>query len=221
MFKRIPEKEIMEGEQATAYSNADFSEPHNLFVELISKLSMSRECSTILDIGIGDADIAIRLLKRFPKVHITGFDGSLTMLKHAEDKINKNQLAGKIHCRHGFIGDDLINDEKFDLVVSNSVLHHIKQTQLFWRLIKKATKEGGKFFIMDLLRPNSVDAAAALVETYASNESAQLKEDFYNSLLAAYNLNEIEEQLQENSILDFNIQQITDRHFIVFGSMFA
>ena len=74
---------------------------------------------------------------------------------------------------------------------------------------------------MDLLRPNSVDAAAALVEQYASDESGQLKEDFYNSLLAAYNLNEIEEQLQENSILDFNIQQITDRHFIVFGSMFA
>ena len=74
---------------------------------------------------------------------------------------------------------------------------------------------------MDLLRPNSVDEAAALVEQYASDESAQLKEDFYNSLLAAYNLNEIEEQLQENSILDFNIQQITDRHFIVFGSMFA
>ena len=142
----------------------------------------------------------------------------LLLLNH---KINKNQLAGKIDCRHGFIGDDLINDEKFDLVVSNSVLHHIKQTQSFWRLIKKATKEGGKFFIMDLLRPNSVDAAAALVEQYASDESGQLKEDFYNSLLAAYNLNEIEEQLQENSILDFNIQQITDRHFIVFGSMFA
>ena len=95
------------------------------------------------------------------------------------------------------------------------------KTSLLNAIYYSLEKEGGKFFIMDLLRPNSVDAAAALVETYASNESAQLKEDFYNSLLAAYNLNEIEEQLQENSILDFNIQQITDRHFIVFGSMFA
>ena len=58
MFERIPEKEIMDDkEQAEAYSSADFSEPHSRFVDLASKLVESKSHKSILDIGIGDADV--------------------------------------------------------------------------------------------------------------------------------------------------------------------
>ena len=49
----------------------------------------------------------------------------------------------------------------------------------------------------------------------------QLKRDFYNSLLAAYTLDEVKDQLKKNHFLKCHVDQITDRHFIVFGSMFA
>ena len=221
MFDRIPEEEIMEGEPATAYANADFSEPHNLFVELISKIAKPGKFSSILDVGMGSADIAIRLIKKFPKINITGFDGSVKMLELAKQKIRNNKFEKIIKCYHGFIGEDFLDNQKFDLVLSNSVLHHVEKPQAFWNLIKNSTKTGGSFFVMDLLRPDSVDNAHKIVTEYAADESKQLKIDFYNSLLAAYTTEEVKKQLLESGIENFNIQQITDRHFIVFGSMFA
>ena len=221
MFERIPEQEIMEDEQATAYANADFSEPHNLYVELISKISRPGKNSSILDIGMGSADIAIRLTKKFPEIYITGFDGSKKMLEHANDKIKENGLEKNIKCKHGLIDNNILNNKKFDLVISNSVLHHVGDPKIFWDLIKNATKPGGNFFVMDLLRPDVIEDAAKIVAKYADNESEQLQMDFYNSLLAAYSVDETQQQLLESKIENFNIQQVTDRHFIVFGSMFA
>ena len=92
MFERIPEKEIMDDEeQAAAYSNADFSEPHNLFVDLALKFLALQNNASVLDIGIGDADIAIRLVKKLPSISVTGFDGSLAMLDNARKKNSKRR----------------------------------------------------------------------------------------------------------------------------------
>ena len=222
MFERIPEKEIMDDkEQAEAYSNADFSEPHNLFIDLASKLVESQSYKTVLDIGIGDGDIAIRLIKKFPAMNVTGFDGSLAMLGYAKEKIQASGLSERIFCHHDLIENKPFAKKKFDLVISNSVLHHVKSPNLFWLLVKGRMNENGKFFIMDLLRPESIEGAQNLVNKYANNETEQLKKDFYNSLLAAYTSNEIKDQLKENNLVGCNVEQITDRHFVVFGGMFA
>ena len=222
MFERIPEKEIMDDkEQAEAYSNADFSEPHNLFVDLVSKLVEPQKHRKVLDIGIGDGDIAIRLIKKFPTMRVTGFDGSLAMLDCAKKNIQESGFSDRISYRHDLIENNPFDKVKFDLVISNSVLHHVKNPDLFWILIKNRINENGKFFIMDLLRPKTIGEAQRLVYKYTANETEQLKKDFYNSLLASYTPNEIQTQLRKNNFIESNVKQITDRHFVVFGSMFA
>lgn len=222
MFERIPEKEIMDDEeQAAAYSNADFSEPHNLFVDLALKFLALQNNASVLDIGIGDADIAIRLVKKLPSISVTGFDGSLAMLDNARKKIQKEGLSTKILYRHDLIKNKPFGKTKFDAIISNSVLHHVEKPNLFWSFMKNKMHKKSKFFVMDLLRPESIREAESLIGKYAHNETKQLKRDFYNSLLAAYTLDEVKGQLKKNHFLKCHVDQITDRHFVVFGDMFA
>ena len=67
------------------------------------------------------------------------------------------------------------------------------------------------------MRPRSESAAKELLEEYAANEPEVLKHDFYNSLLAAYTVGEVEEQLEREGILEFIVKPVSDRHFIVTG----
>ncbi|HVO27204.1 MAG TPA: hypothetical protein VMW56_26635 [Candidatus Margulisiibacteriota bacterium] len=59
------------------------------------------------------------------------------------------------------------------------------------------------------------------MERYASGEPAVPRTDFYNSLLAAYRPVEIEAQLEAAALSHLAIEVISDRHFIVWGSVVA
>jgi len=74
---------------------------------------------------------------------------------------------------------------------------------------------------MDLLRPGSLKEIKILVDKYASNEPEVLKKDFYNSLLASYNIAELEGQLDKYFPKRYSLNIVSDRHFVVFNKMFA
>ena len=71
--------------------------------------------------------------------------------------------------------------------------------------------------MMDLMRPDSTQSAAQIVNQYAVNEPEILRRDFYNSLLAAYRIDEVQAQLQHAKLGDFEVQAVGDRHFILWG----
>jgi hypothetical protein len=85
-------------------------------------------------------------------------------------------------------------------------------------VIKKYAQPETGIIIMDLLRPESTEAAKQLVKTYADNEPPILQQDFYNSLLAAFTLDEIKAQLKQAG-LRFLVEQISDRHVFISGIM--
>jgi hypothetical protein len=70
---------------------------------------------------------------------------------------------------------------------------------------------------MDLFRPPDIETAEYLVEKYAGNESPVLKKDFYNSLLSSYNVEEVKTQLLTAGLDYLSVEQVSDRHFIVWG----
>ena len=222
VFKRVPEKELMDDvAQATAYANANFEEPHKFFVELLHSYVSNLKHSKLLDIGTGDGDIAIRVARKFHDSSIYGFDGSLPMLDLAKRKINENNLSERIHLKHSLIQDAPYKEISFDGIICNSVLHHINDTKTYWNYIINKAKEKSWFFIMDLARPNSISQVESLVTLYAKNESDQLKLDFYNSLLAAYTIEEVKLQLSQAYDGEYEALMVSDRHFIVFSDTFA
>jgi len=222
VFERVPEKELMDDvSQATAYANANFEEPHEFFVELLNSYVSNLNHSKLLDIGTGDGDIAIRVAKKFNDSSIYGFDGSLPMLDLAKRKINENNLSERIHIEHSLIQDSPYKEISFDGIICNSVLHHVNDTKSYWNYVINKAKEKSWFFIMDLARPNSISQAESLVMLYAKNESNQLKLDFYNSLLAAYTIEEVKLQLSQACDREYVAIMVSDRHFIVFSDTFA
>jgi hypothetical protein len=73
---------------------------------------------------------------------------------------------------------------------------------------------------MDLLRPDSTEAAQAIVDQYAANEPPILRRDFYRSLLAAFTEDDVAAQLAEMNFSRLLIDVPDDRHWVVGGRVY-
>ena len=212
-MRRIPEAELMENtEQARAYSCADFSESNNIFVNNLFRVSKINNKTKILDIGCGDGEIPIQILKR-KNCDITAVDGSEAMLDEFYKKVKINKLTN-IKIMNSLIDDELLVDSKFDIVMSNSLVHHINDIKSFWKNLIRLTDDNGIILCMDLQRPDDESSLTNLLQTYGGNNST-LKKDFENSLRAAYTIDEIKSQLNEINKISFTIKPVSDRHFFV------
>ena len=107
-----------------------------------------------------------------------------------------------------------------DAAISNSLLHHLPNPLQFWQKLRQLVKPGAPVLVMDLLRPESPDAAQAIVDQYAANEPDVLRRDFYNSLLAAFTEDEIGSQLARMNLTRLLIDIPDDRHWVVGGIIY-
>jgi len=217
-MKRIPEEELMDDtEQAAAYAETDFSEPHNAFISYFKERFPDFKSGDVLDIGCGTGDVIIRFARAFPDVQITGVDGAGAMLDIAEQDIHDHGLQNSIMLKKCLLPDPSLLNNKYDAVISNSILHHLTEPSVLWETVKKCSKAGAPVLIMDLLRPDTVETAESLVEEYAADASPSLRKDFYNSLLAAYSADEVREQLKRSGLESLTVEQVTDRHLLIWG----
>ncbi len=217
-MERVPEPELMDDpEHARAYHEADFSEPHNAFVEHFIKRFPDFKSGSVLDLGCGTCDVVIRFAKALPGIRITGIDGSKAMLDIAREDIIKNGLSERITLIETYLPDDNLFTQRFDAIISNSLLHHLKDPHVLWKTVKRCVKDNAPVFIVDLMRPESKERTEELVRLYAGDESPTLQRDFYNSLIASYTVEEIEQQLRVEEMGYMNIELISDRHIAIWG----
>ena len=221
-MRRRPEPEIMGGEeQARAYAEADFSEPNLRFLELLAAMHPGDLAGAgVLDLGCGPADIVIRFLTRYPGARCDALDGSAAMLDHARKAMDALPgVAGR--CRllcHSLPCAELPADH-YDLILSNSLLHHLHDPQVLWRTIRESARPGAIVLVMDLMRPASAGWAEALVETYAADAPEVLKNDFRSSLFAAFEPREVQAQIEEAGLGMLEVRVVSDRHLAVSGRL--
>jgi trans-aconitate methyltransferase len=213
---RQTEPELMEDpEQVKAYAEADFAVPHQQFVDRLRDFINEPEFNGIaLDLGCGPCDISLRFAKAFPFSRIDAVDGSRAMLVYAATCTAA--VKDRIRLIQGRLPDVVLLERSYEIIFSNSLLHHLPDPGVLWQSIMHAAQPGTRIAVMDLLRPDSREKAMALVETYAADEPDILRRDFYHSLLAAFTLEEIRDQL-EKAKLPLNIEQISDRHVFIKG----
>jgi len=96
------------------------------------------------------------------------------------------------------------------------MLHHLPDPQVLWSEVRRLGRPGAAVYVMDLIRPDSPVLAREIVERVAAHEHPVLKEDFYNSLCAAFTVSEIRSQL-ESAGLPLTVEQVTDRHMRIKG----
>ncbi len=219
-MERVLEPELMDDpDQAAAYAKADFEKENQGFVNRFIESYPDFTEGHVLDLGCGPADIPIRLVKALPKCRVTAVDASPPMIKLAQAAVGKAGLADRIALKCERM-QDLSLAEPADAALSNSLLHHIPNPLKFWYCLKQQVKSGSYVLVMDLLRPDSPEAAQAIVDQYAAKEPAILKRDFYNSLLAAFTEDEVAAQLAEMNLSRLMIDVIDDRHWVVGGTIY-
>jgi len=218
-MQRITEPELMnDAAQSLAYAHADFDDPHNMFIQIFKETFPGIDVSGhILDLGCGPADISIRFAQSYPDCEIDGLDGAPRMLAYGKLAIQKAQLQDRIHLLEGVLPVAGLPRDNYDVIISNSLLHHLHEPDVMWQSIQQFGHSGSRVFIMDLMRPKSEDLAKELVDLYARSEPQVLREDFYHSLCAAFLPEEIHSQLAFAGLSYLEVKIVSDRHVLVFG----
>lgn len=220
-MQRVLEPELMDdAAQALAYARADFAEPNGRFVEEFDRRFPGFGAGRIADLGCGPGDIVIRLARRYPRAGLVGVDGADAMLAHARAALAADPaLSARVSFELGLLPAAPRGEAVFDAIVSNSLLHHLPDPDVLWTTVRRIGRPGAAVMVMDLARPSSREHAAGIVEQYAADEPEVLREDFYNSLLAAFEPAEVEAQLVRAGLAGFTVSMVSDRHWLASGRL--
>lgn len=217
-LKRVLEPELMDdAEQVAAYAQADFSDSNQWYVDHLTE-DFSPRLRSVIDLGCGPADVAVRLARGKPDIHVTAVDGSSEMLEHARRAVMEAGVEKQVSPFHGYVPKLPLEDHSFDAILSKDFLHHLPDPMTLWNEAKRLGKPGAIIYVMDLIRPVTLDEARSIVERVAANEHPVLKQDFFNSLCAAFTLDEVRLQIAAAG-LDLEVIQATERHLLVRGAL--
>jgi ubiquinone/menaquinone biosynthesis C-methylase UbiE len=215
---RNPEPEYMNGAvEAEAYAASDFSEVNRAFVARLFELVADEGELRALDLGTGPADIPIRVSLARPRWSIVAADASEAMLRFARLSAARAGVGERIEWVVTDAKHTGLRAHDFDVIISNSILHHINDTGAFWAELGRLAKPGALVLLRDLFRPPTVEAAKKIVATYGGVGPKRMQEDYYRSLLSSYTPDEVRSQLVDAKLAGLEVRTITDRHMDVFG----
>ena len=219
-MERVLEPELMEDPaQALAYAQADFAEVNRGFVDRFRATFPELTRGRVLDLGCGPADIPIWLARALPSIRVTAVDGSEAMLAQARKAVAEAGVADRVLLLRALVPVIPFKPQTFDAVISNSLLHHLHNPDVFWQELLRLGRPGAAILVMDLFRPDSQERAREIVEAAAADEDPVLKQDFYNSLLAAFTVDEVRAQLATMGLVHLDCRIISERHWLVSGRL--
>jgi SAM-dependent methyltransferase len=215
-MERILEPELMDDErQSIAYARADFGASNQSFVDGLMR-DFPRGMRSAVDIGCGPGDVDVRLARAAHDLVITAVDGSGPMIALAAEAIRAAGLEQRIELICARVPTPILGDHAFDAVLSKDLLHHLPDPSVLWKEIARLGRPGAVVYVMDLVRPPAPDATRRIVETAAGSEDPILRVDFYNSLCAAFTVDEVRDQLAAAG-LDRRVTLAGERHLLASG----
>jgi trans-aconitate 2-methyltransferase len=230
-MQRRPEPELMdEAQQALAYAEADFSRTDQALVEsILHRLQASSlSVKNVVDLGCGPGNISFRLAEALPSRPLLAIDGAAAMLAPALRRQQAEPgrwpglrfLQACLPLEDGVLsGLPLPFQPPFQLLISNSLLHHLHQPEVLWRAVRELGAPGSLVVVRDLRRPDSPAALEALVARHVSAAPAVLQRDYRASLQAAFRPDEVEEQLRQAGLSCLRVQAVEDRYLDVSGQL--
>ena len=213
MLERKLEPEVMDTpEEANDYDAMNHQEVNRLFVEDLLAAA-EEELGDVLDLGTGTAQIPIELCTRHESCRVMAADAAIAMLDVARMNVEIAGLTLRIQLDKADAKELPYEDDAFDAVVSNSIIHHIPEPLAVLREAVRVLKPGGLLFFRDLLRPGTEEELANLVQTYAGDESEHARQMFADSLHAALSLDEMQDLANRLDLPPACVAQTSNRHW--------
>jgi ubiquinone/menaquinone biosynthesis C-methylase UbiE len=208
-LSRLPEPEVMDdSSEVQAYSSAAadayLSNIDDTFVEHALRL-IGPVPGCALDIGCGPGQILMKLSARLPEWKFLGIDRSLAMIRRARETPDSRARSGvsrsvpsaaKNACfLAGDAGSLPFRDSSFDLVLCNSVLHHIGDPSRLFAEIRRMAKPGAAILLRDLRRPSRIRFPFH-VRWYGRHYGGLMYKLYCDSVRAAYTPGELSAMLR-------------------------
>tara|TARA_B100000614_G_scaffold259310_1_gene283604 strand:+ start:750 stop:1415 length:666 start_codon:yes stop_codon:yes gene_type:complete len=213
MLARILEPEVMDTEEdANEYNSIPNTEVNTAFVEEVLKLSPVNAIR-LVDLGCGPAHIPILFALKRPQLKITAVELAENMIAIAQQNIKNANTADRIIIKKQDIKHTMLEPKRFDIVISNSCIHHMHNPIELFVEAKRLVSKGGVVYFKDLLRPKNLPELECLVRKYAGDANDYQRILFRNSLHAALTLNEVKEYVEDAGLSTAKIKQTSDRHW--------
>ncbi len=199
--------------EATAYDAMDFESVNTAFAT--DAIDLDPHAIKILDVGTGTARIPILMCQQRPQYLMTGIDLAQSMLIIGQRNVEEAGLNQRIRLERVDSKRMPYPDLEFDMVVSNSLVHHIPDPLSFFQEVKRLVKPGGAILIRDLIRPENSTIVNDLVAKIGGNYDAHQQQLFRDSLNAALTLEEVQELIDRVGLEQVKLTQSSDLHWTI------
>ncbi|MFQ4144092.1 class I SAM-dependent methyltransferase [Chlorogloeopsis sp. ULAP02] len=212
-MERVLEPEVMDClEEAIEYDEMNFTEVNTAFAEEAIALAPPED-ALVLDAGTGTGRIPILMCQMRSQWQIIAIDLAKNMLEIASRHIEQAGLQSQIRLELIDAKHLPYADGQFDLIVSNSLVHHLPDPLSFFSEIKRVLKPNGGIFLRDLFRPADEATMNALVNSIGKEYNEYQKKLFRDSLHAALTLDEVKQLISLIDLQKVEIYQSSDRHW--------
>lgn len=225
-LQRKLEPEVMDSaEDASEYNEMDHSEVNQVFVdELLAFLSTNDDFKNrldddtgeligVLDVGTGTALIPALLCDQHAAFKVMAVDMAINMLELASYNVHASLRGDRIELVQADAKDLGYESEMFDIVMSNSIVHHIHDPKQCIAEMVRVVQPGGAIFVRDLMRPESMETLESIVQTYAGDATEYCQQLFHQSLHAALTLDEIRQLVSDCGWNPDGVTATSDRHW--------
>jgi len=215
--------------QVDSYSDADFSEGEIKFIQVIKNYLKKKNIvlthnDLIVDLGCGPGNISERLAIEWPNTSIIGIDGSEEMIQKANFRKNSKEYS---LVNLSYLCKDIKNirlneiskKKKINLLVSNSLIHHLTHLSEFFNCIISLSNRETLNFHKDLIRPINEKTALDLKAECSLNHNETLTNDYYASLKASYNVEEMKNFTLEKKLNHLKVLEEENKYLILYGSV--
>ena len=212
-MQRVLEPEVMDTwEEAVDYDAMDFVEVNTAFAQQAIAIGTPFS-SKVLDAGTGTARIPILLCQMQSQWQVVGIDLAENMLHIGWQNVGQAGLQNQIVLKLVDVKQLPYQDECFDLIISNSLIHHLPDPLPFLLELKRVLKPNGGILIRDLIRPPDKEALNALVKSIGTQYNDHQKKLLHDSLQAAFTIEEIKQLTAQANLQGVTVYQSSERHW--------
>lgn len=131
---------------------------------------MNPAATNLLDIGCGAGNYTLKMLTKLPGLNCTLLDLSKPMLDKACSRVQE-KTSGNLYAIQGDIRAIELPSDHYDIILAGAVLHHLRgddDWKLVFKKIYHTLREGGSFWISDLITHSSEEVNALFQANYAA-----------------------------------------------------